>query len=389
MTSTNTGLMPFQAMEMAGRAKQLEASGRSICHLETGEPGALPAPRVLEAVTAAMRGPQGYTSSMGRIELREALARYYAERHSIEVDPGAICVTMGSSAGFILSFLAAFDPGAAIAVTRPGYPAYLNTIAGLGFRAVEISVHGANGWRLGADDIAVAHAKTPFAGLLFASPANPTGASVDGPQLAAIIETCARLGVRLISDEIYHGLDFRGPSISAGEFSRDPIIINSFSKYYCMTGWRVGWLVLPPDLIRKTTMLQQSLFIAAPTLGQVAAEVALGERDYYEVQKALYRRNETILHAGLGALGFGGVRHADGAFYAYVDVSTITNDSMQFCRDLLETTGVCITPGVDFDRVDGHNFVRLSYAGSQATMVEALARMDDFIKRPSCGPLGG
>jgi aspartate/methionine/tyrosine aminotransferase len=342
---------------------------------------------VLAAVADAMHGPQGYTHSMGRRELRAALARYYADQHGVAVDPEQIIVTMGSSAGFILTFLAAFEPGAAIAVTRPGYPAYLNTLAGLGYRAVEIPIRAENGWRLTPADIIATHARKPFSGLLFASPANPTGASVDRAQLQAIVETCDALGVRLISDEIYHGLDYRRPSVSAAELSRAPVIINSFSKYYCMTGWRVGWMVLPPDLIRKAVMLQQSLFIAAPTLGQIAAEVALGERDYYEGQKASYLANEKILAAGLRALGFGEVQAADGAFYAYVDVSRFSNDSMQFCIDLLEIAGVCATPGIDFDRVEGHKFVRFSYAGSQATIEQALERLDGFVKRPSCGPV--
>ncbi len=373
------GLQPFYAMEMAALAKALEAEGRAICHMESGEPSAPPAPRVLAAVTAALAGPQGYTHSMGRIELRRALSRYYGQRHGVDIDPESIIVTMGSSAGFILAFLSAFAPGATIAVTRPGYPAYLNAIAGLGFAAVEIPVRAETGWRLSAADIEAAFARQPFDGLLFASPANPTGASVDRAELAAIVATCRRLGIRLLSDEIYHGLDYRGPSVSAAEFSADAIIINSFSKYFCMTGWRVGWMVLPADIRRKAVMLQQSLFIAAPTLGQVAAEAALGERDYYEAEKARYRRNEEMLSQGLSALGFPGVTPPDGAFYAYVEISRFSNDSMQFCRDLLQQQGVCITPGLDFDRLEGHKFVRFSYAGAEATLSEALARLGKFL----------
>ncbi len=235
---------------------------------------------------------------------------------------------MGSSSGFILAFLAAFAPGATIAVTRPGYPAYLNTLAGLGFAATEIPVHAAEGWRLTAAAVEAAYARQPFDGLLFASPANPTGATVDRAEFAAIIATCGRLGVRLISDEIYHRLDYSGPSPSALEFTRDAIVINSFSKYYCMTGWRVGWMVLPDDVLAKAVMLQQSLFIAAPTLSQIAAEVALGGRDYYDAEKAKYRRNEEILTAGLSALGFDGVRRADGAFYSYAGIEKFSNDLM-------------------------------------------------------------
>jgi len=377
--SPAAGLAPFYAMEMSGRAKMLEAEGRSICHLEVGEPSVPPAPAVLDAVSRALHAPQGYTHAMGRIELRRALAGYYRDRHGVEADPEAILVTLGSSSAFILSFLAAFTPGSRIAVTRPGYPAYLNTMAGLGFAAVEIPVRAESGWRLTAEDIAAAYRKTPFEGLLFASPANPTGATVGRGEFAAIVETCRRLGVRLLSDEIYHGLEYGPASPSALEFTDSAIVINSFSKYYCMTGWRLGWMVVPPDLVRKAEMLQQSLFIAAPTLSQIAGEAALRERGYFEGVKAGYARNGKILLDGLARLGFGSVGSSDGAFYAYVDVRKFSNDSMAFCRDLLERAGVCITPGVDFDRRDGHNFVRLSYAGSEATITEALARIGRYL----------
>jgi aspartate/methionine/tyrosine aminotransferase len=377
---TGSGLRPFHAMEILGLAKALEVGGRSICHLEVGEPSAPPAPRVLEAVAAALEGPLGYTHSKGQAELRRALADYYGVQHCVEVDPELIVATMGSSSAFILAFLGAFAPGARIAVTRPGYPAYLNTLDALGFRAMEIPLHAANGWRLTAADVEAAFSREPFDGLLFASPANPTGAAVDRAGLAEIVATCRRLGVRFISDEIYHGLDYRGPSVSALEFSREAIVINSFSKYYCMTGWRIGWMVLPGDLVRRTEMLQQNLFISAPTLSQIAGRVALGERDHAEEQKARYALNRRLLTAGLGELGFGAVGESDGAFYAYADASRFTNDSMAFCKQMLEEAGVAATPGIDFDRVDGERFVRFSYAGSKQNVEEALERMARFLR---------
>jgi aspartate/methionine/tyrosine aminotransferase len=265
-------------------------------------------------------------------------------------------------------------------VTRPGYPAYLNTLDGLGFRAVEIPLAAANGWRLMAADIEAAHARGPFEGLLFASPANPTGAAVDRQGLTEIVESCKRLGVRLISDEIYHGLDYRGPSVSALELTRGAIVINSFSKYYCMTGWRIGWMVLPEDLVRRVEMLQQNLFISAPTLSQIAGRVALGERAYAEQQKAQYAGNRLVLNSGLQSLGFGLGAASDGAFYAYADVSAFTNDSMSFCKQMLQDVGVAATPGVDFDRSDGERFVRFSYAGSKETVEDALGRMARFLR---------
>ena len=386
MPHSTQQLLPFQAMEILARAKALEAEGRSICHLELGEPGAPPAPRVLEAVAAALPLGQPYTHAKGQLPLREALAEYYRTQHQVAVDPEHIVVTMGSSAAFILAFLAflgGFERDARIAVTRPGYPAYLNTLVGLGLRTAEIPLVAETHWRLSAADIELAYARQPFDGLLFASPANPTGAGVTRAGLADIVAICRKLGVRLISDEIYHGLDYRGPSVSAREFGDDAIIINSFSKYYCMTGWRVGWMVLPEALLRRTEMLQQNLFISAPTLSQIAGRVALGERDYAEAQKRRYAENRALLSDGLATLGFGHVAPADGAFYAYVDASPFTNDTVAFCKALLETAGVASTPGADFDRADGHSYIRFSYAGSRATVEQALERMAGFLARPA------
>jgi aspartate/methionine/tyrosine aminotransferase len=298
----------------------------------------------------------------------------------VTVSPESILATMGSSSGFILAFLGGFEPGAKIAVTRPGYTANLNTLYGMGYRPVEIPVDAAHGWHLTAAAIEAAYGREKFAGLLLASPANPTGAAVTRQQLGEITAVCRRLGVRFISDEIYHGLDYRGPSISALEFTRDAIIINSFSKYYCMTGWRIGWMVLPDDILRRTQVLQQNLFIAAPTLSQVAATAALGERDYSDAQKALYAANRPMLTEGLRSLGFG-VDEGDGAFYAYADASRFTNDALAFCRRMLAEAGVAASPGVDFDRINGNRFVRFSYAGSRQTMEKALDRLKVFLPR--------
>jgi aspartate/methionine/tyrosine aminotransferase len=380
MTNSADGLLPFFAMDILKRAKSLEGQGRGICHLEVGEPGAAPAPRVLEAVAQALPEPQGYTNAKGLDSLRQGLACHYEQQYRVGINPDLIVATMGSSAGFILAFHTAFRPGARIAVTRPGYPAYVNTILGLGFQLAEIPVGAANDWRLTGAQIAAAHAKEPFEGLLFASPANPTGAAVDREQLADIVATCARLGVTFISDEIYHGLDYRGPSVSALELTRDAIIINSFSKYYCMTGWRIGWMVLPEDMIRRAEILQQNFFISAPTLSQIAATVALKERDYAEAQKAAYARNRALLGQGLRELGFDLPHDSDGAFYAYAGIGKFSNDAMDFCLTMLDRAGVAATPGVDFDRTDGNGYVRFSYAGTLRTVEEALERMRDFLK---------
>lgn len=375
-----TGLRPFYVMEITARSTLVEASGRTVSHMESGEPGAPPAPAVRAAIAAALDYPQKYTHSSGQIELRQALVDYYRTQHGVEVDAGHIMATMGSSAGFILAFLGAFGRNAKIAVTRPGYPAYLNTLDGLGMQAVEIPITAESGWRLTAADVEAAYAKEKFDGLLFASPANPTGAAVTREALREIVEVCARLGVRLISDEIYHGLDYRGPSASALEFTRDAIIINSFSKYYCMTGYRIGWMVLPEALLNRTSMLQQNLFISAPTLSQIGARVALGERAYSEEQKAQYAVNRHVLAEGLAQFGLASANEGDGAFYAYVDFSRYTNDSLAFCKQLLDEAAVAATPGIDFDRLNGRRFVRFSYAGTRATIDEALGRLEGFLK---------
>lgn len=379
MTQAADGLMPFFAMDILKRAKLLEVQGRTVCHLEVGEPGAPPAPRVIEAVSRALPEPQGYTNAKGVTDLREGLACHYERQHGVRVDPELIVATMGSSAGFILAFHSAFRPGARIAITRPGYPAYVNTLIGLGFGVAEIPLSAGNGWRLTGADIAAAHARQPFEGLLFASPANPTGASVTREQLADIVATCARLGVTLISDEIYHGLDYIGPSVSALELTRDAIVINSFSKYYCMTGWRIGWMVLPEALIRRAEILQQNLFISAPTLSQIAATVAIEERDYAEEQKARYADNRRLLGQGLRELGFDLAQDGDGAFYAYAGIGRFSNDAMEFCLTMLDKAGVAATPGIDFDRTDGNGFVRFSYAGKSETVERALERMREFL----------
>lgn len=374
------GLMPFLAMDILNRARVLEGQGRTICHLELGEPGQPPAPKVLEAVARALPNPQGYTSAKGLPALRDELARYYERQHNIAVSPDLILATMGSSAGFILAFHTAFRPGARIAITRPGYPAYINTIVGLGFQVAEIPVSASNNWHLTGAQIEAAYNKMPFDGLLFASPANPTGSAVDRAGLTDIIDTCKRLGITFISDEIYHGLDYRGPSISALELTRDAIVINSFSKYYCMTGWRIGWMVLPENLVRRAEVLQQNLFISAPTLSQIAATAALGERDYSEAQKAIYAENRRILTKGLQDLGFDLPAAADGAFYAYAGISKFSNDSLAFCESLLEQAGIASTPGVDFDRTSGQGYIRFSYAGTSQTVELAIDRLDKFLK---------
>ncbi|WP_116654075.1 pyridoxal phosphate-dependent aminotransferase [Pelagibacterium sediminicola] len=377
---TLAAIEPFYALEILARAQMLEAEGRDICHLELGEPGGAPAPAVLEAVRGCLGRPMGYTSAKGLPALRERLAGYYGERHGAEVDPGRILITMGSSSGFILTFLSAFAPGARIAVTRPGYPAYLNILASLNMSVAEIPLSAANGWKPSVADIEAAYEKMPFEGFLLASPANPTGAVLDKEELAAIIACCDRLGVRFISDEIYHGLNYAGGDVSALETSADHVVINSFSKYYCMTGWRIGWLVMPEDVVRRTEMMAQSLFISASSVSQHAALAALDQRVVYDQRRDDYAQNRLLLADGLKRLGFASAEPADGAFYAYVDAAPFTNDTMDFCVRLLNEAGVAATPGADFDRVNGSRYMRFSYAGTRENIEEALERMERFLR---------
>lgn len=376
---TFAAIEPFYAMEILARAQVLEAQGRDICHLELGEPGGAPAPAVLEAVKSCLGKPMGYTSAKGMPALRERLARYYAEQHGVKVDPANILVTMGSSSGFILTFLSAFAPGARIAVTRPGYPAYMNILASLNMSIAEIPLSARTGWKPTVADIEATYARTPFEGFLLASPANPTGAVLSREELDDIIACCDRLGVRFISDEIYHGLNYAGGDVSALQSGKNHIVVNSFSKYYCMTGWRIGWLVMPDDMIRRAEMMAQSLFISASSVSQAAALAALDQREVYDRRRDEYARSRIKLSYGLKRLGFGAADPADGAFYAYVDASPFTNNTMDFCIRMLEEAGVAATPGADFDRQDGGKYVRFSYAGTQATVEEALHRMERFI----------
>jgi len=379
MTVISMEPQPFQAMEVLARAQKLEAEGHRICHLELGEPASPAAPEVREAVRGVLDRPQRYTHARGTRELRLALADYYRAQHGIDVDPDRIMATTGSSAGFILTFLAAFKPGERIAVTRPGYPAYFNIIRSLGFEVAELPVTAEQGWHLDPVDLEAAHCEKPIAGLLFASPANPTGAVAGRERLTALIGKCDELGIRFISDEIYHGLEFEADPVSALEITERAIVINSFSKFHCMTGWRIGWLVAPEDLNRALETRGQSLFISPPSLSQIAGLAALDARHHGDAQRAHNLRNRDTLVKGLRRLGFADVQEPEGAFYAYVDVSGVTGDSQRFCLDLLERAGVAATPGIDFDRTDGHRYVRFSYAGAGEDIEEAISRMGQFL----------
>jgi len=380
--SLRSRVAPFLAMDVLGAAGALERAGRDIVHLELGEPGA-PAPRpVLEAARAALdAGRIGYTEAVGRLSLRARIAAHYRQVHGALVDPARIVVTTGSSSGFVLSFLALFDPGARVVVAAPGYPAYLNIFGALGIECVSLETSAETGYVVTAEMIEAEHRRAPLQGVLLMSPANPSGVMMSDAQLKAVCETCDRLGIRFISDEIYHGLTYERPAATALAFSSHAVVVNSFSKYFCMTGWRVGWLVLPENLVRPVERLQQSLAISAPFLSQVGAEAAFDAIDELEAVKAGYARNRALLLQELPGMGLGDFHPLDGAFYVYADVSRFTDDSGEFCKRLLHEAGVAVTPGLDFDRARGRRTMRLSFAGSEAALREGVRRIGEWLKR--------
>ncbi|MFD9897676.1 pyridoxal phosphate-dependent aminotransferase [Mesorhizobium sp. NPDC059025] len=370
---------PFHAMDVLAGANKLRAEGVSVISMAVGQPSD-PAPAIVrEAAAAALKsGRIGYTDALGLAGLRRAIADHYRDHYQIEVAPERIAVTTGSSAAFNLAFLAMFDAGDRVAIAAPGYPAYRNIMAALGIEVVEIELEGAA--YLHAEHLVSAHAEKPLKGVLFASPANPTGAVIPVEALKALVETADRLGIAVISDEIYHRLTYGAPDTTALAFGHDVTVINSFSKYYCMTGWRIGWMVLPEKLVRPVERIAQSLYISAPELSQVAAMEAFRATEQLEVVKARYAWNRELLMKRLPELGFVLAAPMDGAFYAFCDVSRLTNHSMTFAGKMLAEAHVAATPGRDFDPLQGHRYMRFSYAGSHEEMVEAVARLEHWLK---------
>lgn len=373
---------PFHAMDVLAEAGRRAADGRPVISMAVGQP-AHPAPRVaLDAARKALEtGRLGYTDALGRGDLKRAIADDYRTRHGVDLDENRIAVTTGSSAAFNLAFLTFFDPGDRIAITRPGYPAYRNILAALGLEAVEIAADAEHGFTLTPESLerAQSEAGGRISGVLLASPANPTGTVTGRKALAALADYCSANGITFLSDEIYHGLTFTDEETSALELTDDAIVINSFSKYYCMTGWRIGWMVVPGQAARAVERVAQSLYISAPELSQIAAAAAFGGRRELDAVRDGYRRNRDLLAQRLPQLGMSIASPMDGAFYAYADIGRHTNDSMSFAYEMLEAIDVAATPGGDFDPIDGHRTMRFSYAGRYEDMVEALERMSAWL----------
>ncbi|MEM7172080.1 MAG: pyridoxal phosphate-dependent aminotransferase [Pseudomonadota bacterium] len=372
-------ISPFIVMDVMRASAEREAAGESVIHMEVGQPGT-PAPEaVLAAAERAVRNDLiGYTDARGIPPLRESIAAHYQRVHGLTVDPQRIQVTTGSSGGFLVSFLAAFDVGDRVALAAPGYPAYRNILTALGVESVLLPTSMADRFQPTSELLDAVEGRLD--GLIVASPSNPTGTMVDRAALAHLVDYCADKGIRLISDEIYHGITFGTQEVSALALTDHAIVVNSFSKYFSMTGWRLGWLVLPEDLLRPAECISQNLFISAPALSQHAALAAFDCNEVLQGYVDVYRANRDLLLAELPKIGLDRLAPADGAFYIYADVSAFTQDSEGFCRAMLESAGVAATPGTDFDPLAGHRFVRLSFAGTTADMAQAIERLGPWLR---------
>lgn len=366
---------PFHAMAISREAHALEAAGRPVFRMEFGQPSTGAPPRAIAAAHARLDSDAGgYWESQA---LRERIAALYEQRHGLAISADRIVLTAGASPALTLVLAALFSPGDRIAFVRPGYVAYRNAVNALGRVPVEIAADATTRFQIAAAHVeALAHAP---AGLIVASPANPTGSMLDAAALAALAAAAARRGVRIIADEIYHGLEYGVAAHSMLEFAPDAIVVNSFSKYWSMPGWRLGWIVAPPGTTELLRAYIGSLYLTPSSLSQHAALVAMDETDVLEGYRDTYRRNRKLLLGALPALGLRRIAPPDGAFYIWADVGDFTDDSMAFCRQLLADTGVAIAPGIDFDPVDGHRFVRLSFAVSEDRAAAAVARFGDWL----------
>ena len=367
------GVDPFIVMDVMAAAAEKEAAGDTVIHVEVGQPST-PAPKgALAAAHAALDSDRiGYVAALGMPALRERIARHYRDVYRVEVSAERVIVTTGSSGGFPLAFLASFDAGDRVALAAPGYPAYRNILVALNLEPVDLPTSAADNFQ---PTVAALEKAGKIDGLIVASPSNPTGTMVGHAEMKELAHWCDRHGVRLISDEIYHGIVYEGDTVSAVEVTDQAIVINSFSKYFSMTGWRVGWMVVPQDLVRPIERLAQNFFISVPTLSQHVALAAFDCREELDGHVRRYKTNRDLLLKGLPEAGLKTFAPAEGAFYLYADVNHLTNDSREFCSRMLKEAGVATTPGVDFDRARGAGTLRISFAGSTVEMEEAVHRL--------------
>ncbi|MHC2105500.1 pyridoxal phosphate-dependent aminotransferase [Methylobacterium sp. CM6246] len=374
-------VQPFLAMDVMAAAAAKARRGDDVVRMEVGQPSATAPRAVIAAAQAALAtGRVPYTEALGLPALRERIARDYAERHRVAVSPERVVITTGSSAGFVLAFMSLFDAGARVAVPQPGYPAYRSILASLDLVPAPMVLRVEDRFAPTAALLREAHARAPVAGALVMSPANPSGTVITEDALRDLCTATRDLNLPLISDEIYHGLSYGVPTVTALRFDPDAVVINSFSKYHCMTGWRVGWMVVPEVLVRPIERLAQNLYISAPYLSQIGALAALDATEELDAVRDGYARNRAILLDALPGLGLGRVHPADGAFYLYADVANLTNDATDFCRRMLDEANVAATPGLDFDPDLGHHHVRFSFAGSEAECREAVVRLRTWLR---------
>lgn len=382
MIAMRAGIPPFYVMDVWLAAAERQRTHGDLVNLSAGQPSAGAPEPVRAAAAAALHLNQlGYSVTLGIPELRTAIAADYQRQHSIAVDSEAVVVTTGSSGGFLLAFLACFDVGDRVALASPGYPCYRNILSTLGCEVVEIPCGPETRFQPTAR--LLAELDPPVQGVIVASPANPTGTVIPPEELAAIASWCDAAGARLISDEVYHGLVYPGapPASCAWQTSRNALVVNSFSKYYAMTGWRLGWLLVPEELRRAVDRLTGNFTICPPVLSQIAAVAAFTPAATTEAESNLahYTANRSLLLDGLRRIGIDRLAPTDGAFYVYADVSELTDDSLEFCAKLLADTGVAIAPGIDFDTTRGSSFVRLSFAGPTGGLEEGLRRIGRWV----------
>ena len=374
--STRSAVDPFIVMDVMQAASAAEAAGRHIIHMEVGQPGTGAPKGAIDALGRAMKeGPLGYTVALGLPALRTRIAKMYGDWYNVDLDPARVVITPGSSGGFILAFTALFDTGDRVGIGAPGYPSYRQILSALALEPVDLPTAPQNRLQPVPADFAGAD----LAGLLVASPANPTGTMLDRGAMSALIDACADKDASFISDEIYHGIEYEKKAVSALEVTNDCYVINSFSKYFSMTGWRIGWMVVPEDHVRVVERIAQNMFICAPHASQIAALAAMDCEGELQANMDVYRTNRALMIDGLRTAGFTSFAPPDGAFYVYADVSGITDDSRAFAAEILEKAGVAVTPGLDFDPVRGHTTLRFSYARSTADISVGLARLAEFM----------
>ncbi len=369
---------PFIVMDVLSRANEREAQGEEVLHLELGQPGTSAPGPVLEAAAVALAEDRlGYTEALGLPDLKHRIAEHYQGTYDVTVNPDRIIVTTGSSGGFVLSFLAGFDAGDRVALSSPGYPAYRNILKAVGVEMVDLLVGPDTNFQPTPEllDRVVKESSQAIDGLIVASPSNPTGTMINSQELKALVGYCREQGIRLISDEIYHGITYGERAETALRHWDEAIVVNSFSKYFSMTGWRLGWMIVPEDLLRSIECLAQNLFISPPTLSQHAAIKVFDCRDELDANVARYAKNRALLLEQLPEAGFETLASAEGAFYIYADIAHMTNDSEEFCRRMLTETGIAAAPGVDFDPGRGNRFMRFSFAGELSDMAEAVDRL--------------